>query len=110
MELSARFDDIQSMGVTVVVLTYDSKETLSRFVEKYSIAYTMLSDPDSRVIRQFGIFNETMEAGTKYYGAAYPGVFLVDNKGLIKAKFAEENYRDRPLLDDILISVVKLAP
>ena len=97
------------MGISVVVLTYDSKKTLTQFVMKYSITYPMLSDPESRVIKQFGILNSTMDVGSKYHGVPYPGVFLVDDKGIIREKFAEENYRDRPLLEDVMSSAAALV-
>ncbi|MFT7220790.1 MAG: hypothetical protein ACI8Z1_002410, partial [Candidatus Azotimanducaceae bacterium] len=44
-----------------------------------------------------------------YFGVPYPGVFLVNGEGKIVAKFAEEDYRERPLLDDLLTAVEKLA-
>lgn len=106
--MSERYSEFRQAEIGVVVLTYDSRETLTRFVEKYSIPYTMLSDPDSIVIRRYGIFNDELEVGSKYHGVPYPGVFLADEDGVIRAKFAEENYRDRPLLDDMLEAISTL--
>ena len=93
------------MGVSIVVLTYDSKATLAKFIQKYNVSYTMLSDKDLTVIRQFGLLNTSYEPGTKYYGVPYPGIFFIDHQGVIRAKFAEENYRDRPLIDDLINAV-----
>ena len=65
----------------------------------------MLSDEGSLVIRQFGLINPSYEQDTKYYGVPYPGIFFIDNLGVIRAKFAEESYRDRPLIDDLINAV-----
>ena len=46
---------------------------------------------------------------TRHYGVPYPGIFLVDAKGVIKAKFAGESYRDRPLFEDLLVAVDELT-
>ena len=68
----------------------------------------MLSDSESVVIRQFGLLNETIDPDSRYHGVPYPGIFLLDAEGVIRAKYAEENYRDRPLLDDILSDIREL--
>jgi peroxiredoxin len=87
---------------------YDSPATLSRFSEKYEISYPVLSDPESSAIIQLGLLNPTYDPSTKYYGAPYPGVFLIDSEGIIIGKFAEESYRDRPLMEDLIRAVNEL--
>ena len=65
----------------------------------------MLSDEGSEVIQSLGLLNEEMPKDTKYFGVPYPGVFLLDTDGRILAKFAEQDYRNRPLLKDIIETV-----
>ncbi len=87
---------------------YDSPATLARFSEKYEIGYPVLSDPESSAIIQLGLLNPTYDPSTKYYGVPYPGVFLIDSQGIIIKKFAEENYRDRPMMEDMIRAVNEL--
>lgn len=87
---------------------YDSPAILARFSEKYEIRYPVLSDPESSAIIQLGLLNPTYDPSTKYYGVPYPGVFLIDSQGIIIKKFAEEHYRDRPMMEDLIRAVNEL--
>ena len=79
-------------GVRVYALSYDEQEPLADFAEAYNITYTLLSDPDSEVIRQFGILNTIIpENDHPWFGIPYPGTYLLDSKGIITHKFFENN-------------------
>jgi hypothetical protein len=62
----------------------------------------LLSDPESSIIRAFGILNETVKPGTVGYGIPYPGVYILDRQGKIVAKYFEDDYKDRVATADIL--------
>src|ERR1700756_1042239 len=53
----------------------------------------MLGDPDSKIIRAYGVLNP--EATGMQKGFARPGYFFVDSKGIIREKFFEARYRER---------------
>jgi len=91
-----------------VALLYDPYTKLEKFRRKYNIPYSLLSDKDSNVIKQFGLLNTTYDTSTRYYGVPYPGVFLIDSEGYIVAKFAEQNYQNRPRIEDLIIAVDEL--
>jgi len=83
------FDDA---GIRVYALSYDEQEPLIDFAEAYNITYTLLSDPKSEVIRQFGILNTIIaEDDHPWFGIPYPGTFLLDSTGTITHKFFENN-------------------
>jgi peroxiredoxin len=46
--------------------------------------------------------------GSKAYGVARPMIFVVDRQLRITHKFAEESYRARPDLDQVLAALRKL--
>ena len=81
--------------MNVASLSYDRPAVLRNFAERKKITYTMLSDPESKVIRAFGILNETVPAGTPFHGVPYPGMYVIDARGIVKAKFFEDDFRDR---------------
>ena len=56
----------------------------------------MLYDEDSAHIKAMGILNMQYEPGNRAYGIPYPGIFVLDNNAIIRAKLAEEDYRIRP--------------
>jgi hypothetical protein len=65
----------------------------------------MLADPDSKIIKAYGVFNP--EATGMQKGFARPGYFFIDTNGIIREKFFEAKYRER-LTGNSIIS--KLFP
>ena len=110
MELQEYVSEIESSGVAVTAVLYDSPADLARFTGKHKITFPILSDEGSEAITALGLLNTEMPEGTKYYGVPYPGVFLLDSDNQIVAKYAEKDYRARPLFTDILEGVKSLAP
>ena len=84
--------ELDAAGVAVFALSYDEVDALADFREAYGITYPLLSDPDSEVIRQFGILNTLIsEDDHPWYGIPFPGSFIVNAEGLITNKFFEHN-------------------
>jgi len=75
---------------------------LKNFADRQHITYPLLSDTDSKIIRAFGILNETVKPGTPAFGIPYPGVYVVDVQGEVVAKYFEDDYADRVSTADIL--------
>jgi peroxiredoxin len=97
---------IESAGIKVVGISYDSVEVLKRFADKQKITFPLLSDPESKTIIDYSIKNKEM-VGKKFgnvnlEGVPYPGTFLVDRNGVIRAKLFLEGYRARHTVDDLL--------
>jgi hypothetical protein len=79
----------------VCAISYDSQFILQDFARRGRITYPLLSDWNSAVIRKFGILNTTIQPEEPGYGVPFPGTYLVDEKGIIVAKYFEEDFRDR---------------
>jgi hypothetical protein len=93
------FEDV---GIKVYGISYDSQEQLLAFGEQYDVAYDLLSDVDSAVIREFGILNTLISpddpeqgAGRSFYGLPYPGVYVTDEHGVVTEKFFHRHYATR---------------
>ena len=79
-------------GVAVYALSYDEADALRDFRDAHGITYTLLSDPDSEVIRSFGILNTLIDPDDHpWYGIPYPGTYVVNAEGAITHKFFENN-------------------
>ena len=78
-------------------------EILRNFAGRKHITFPLLSDPESKIIRAFGILNETVQPGTPQFGIPYPGTFLVDAKGTVVSKYFENDFRERISASDILV-------
>jgi len=105
VQLTEISNQIEAIGINVVALTFDSVETLKTVQEDQDIQFPLLHDEEVTHVNAFGIRNLDYEPGHRIHGIPYPGIFLIDSNGVIKAKFAEERYQDRPPFDDILEAV-----
>jgi hypothetical protein len=106
VQLEQRRADFARQGYNVATITYDSTAILKAFSERVGIGYPMLSDPDSRIIREFGILNESVPKGTPYYGVPYPGTYILDARGVVLRKFFESDYKERYTAGSMLFRTV----
>ena len=97
---------IEDSGVKIVGISYDSVEVLKGFADKEKITFPLLSDPDSRAIIAYSIRNKEM-AGKKFKnadldGIPYPGTFLIDADGMIRAKLFVEGFKARHSVEELI--------
>jgi len=84
--------DFDAAGIAVYALSYDEADALKDFGEAHDITYTLLSDPDSDVIRSFGILNTLIDPSDHpWFGIPYPGSYVVNPAGTITQKFFDNN-------------------
>jgi peroxiredoxin len=89
-------DQIRALGFNVATLTYDPVATLKAVEEDQGVTFPLLHDEAVRHVQAYGILNTEYEPGHFAYGIPQPGIMVMDPKGTILLKFAEENYRERP--------------
>ncbi|MBX7197829.1 MAG: peroxiredoxin family protein [Rhodospirillaceae bacterium] len=109
MDLNAGLADIEKRGFKMAALSYDSPEILAKFTEKREIKFTLLSDPRSEVIDRYGLRDPQYAGKPKFDGVPRPIIFILDPKGVIKAKLYEESYKDRPPVDQVLAKIDEVA-
>ncbi|CAN5557990.1 hypothetical protein BH09PLA1_BH09PLA1_17190 [soil metagenome] len=91
---------IQDAGITVIAISYDSVEVLAKFAGKRQITFPLLSDAGSKTIRAYGILNPDGKGMAE--GIPYPGTFLIDKQGVIRAKIFVDGYRERHSTDELI--------
>jgi len=94
----------------VAAVSYDSVAILHNFAERRGIHFPLLSDPDSKVIRELGILNETLPKDTPFFGVPYPGSFVLNAQAVITAKYFEDDYRERYTSADVLMRQFGVIP
>jgi AhpC/TSA family/Disulphide bond corrector protein DsbC len=102
VELEQNREKIRKQGLGLAAVSYDSVAVLKSFADRKHIGFPLLSDADSRVIREYGILNETVKQGTMQYGIPFPGTYVLDLKGVVVSKYFEDDYRERVTASDIL--------
>ena len=97
---------IEAADVQVVGVSYDSADVLQKFAKDRKIRYPLLSDPESRMIRAYGVLNE--KAGGRAKGVPHPGTFVIARDGKIHAILPGTVRQRHPVAD--LIKSVKEQP
>lgn len=90
--------------MALFAISYDSVEILRGFAEKHGITFPLLADQGSHVIRRLGLVNERVQDDHAHYGIKpdprhvdlpYPGVFVLNERGIVAEKRFHESYRVR---------------
>lgn len=91
---SERYPQFMEKGAVVLGVSRDIVASHKKFEEKYGLAFTLLSDPERKVIEAYDVWKEK-----KNYGKVSMGVirttYLIDENGIIirandKVKAAED--------------------
>jgi peroxiredoxin Q/BCP len=79
--------DIKKTGTVVLGISADGAESHKKFVAKYKLPFTLLSDPDRQVMTKYGAYGEKMMYGKKTVGVIRSTV-LVGPDGKVRKHWA----------------------
>lgn len=68
--------DIQKQGAVVLGVSPDGEASHEKFIAKYRLPFTLLSDPDRKVMTKYGAFGEKMMYGKKTQGVIRSTVWI----------------------------------
>lgn len=72
----------KKLGIKVFGVSTDSTKSHAKFVDKYDLPFTLLSDEDKSLVKTYGVWGEK-----KFMGRTFMGIkrmsFLIDPKGKI---------------------------
>jgi thioredoxin-dependent peroxiredoxin len=84
--LRDNYESLLSMGFAIIGVSPDNATSHSKFKTKYNLPFSLIADPDSSIIKAYGVWGEK-----KMYGRSYMGVlrttFVIDEKGRIMKIF-----------------------
>jgi thioredoxin-dependent peroxiredoxin len=75
--------DFKKKGAEVLGVSPDSVKSHDKFVEKFKLPFTLLSDEDKKIVEAYGVWGEKTFMGRKYLGV-YRVTFLIGPDGRIK--------------------------
>lgn len=79
-------EELENHNVVVVGISRDSIAAHKKFIQKYSIPFILLSDPDGEVCRLYDVLKEK-----KMYGKTSIGIerstFIIDENGILRKIF-----------------------
>jgi peroxiredoxin Q/BCP len=77
------FGAFRKKGAVVLGVSTDSPKSHDKFVEKYRLPFTLVSDEDKKIVQAYGAWGEKSFLGRKYHGT-YRVTFLIGPDGKIK--------------------------
>ena len=87
----------------MAAVSYDTSAILQDFTARHNVAFPLLADPDSEIIRAYGVLNGKATGFSK--GMAVPGYFYIGPDGLIREKYFETDYTDLYTANNILLKI-----
>jgi peroxiredoxin Q/BCP len=67
---------IQKQGAVVLGVSPDGAASHEKFIAKYKLPFTLLSDPDKKMMEKYGAFGEKMMYGKKTQGVIRSTVWI----------------------------------
>ena len=81
------YSQYQQAGVVILGVSPDSSAKHTKFIAKYQLPFTLLSDVDHLVCELYGVWGCKKFMGREYDGV-FRTTFLIDSSGLILRVFA----------------------
>ena len=81
-------------GAVVIGVSRDSAASHSKFAEKYSLPFVLLSDPDLKAIQAYDVWKEKMNYGKPAMGVVRT-TYLIEDGVIVKA-FGKVKAADNP--------------
>ncbi len=94
VQLAERKDEFARLGIAVYAIAAAPAAALAPLQEKLGDGVTLLADPEGKAVDSFGMLEKN--------GLARAATFLLDREGRVGYRWLAENYRKRPLPEDVL--------
>jgi thioredoxin-dependent peroxiredoxin len=77
---------LKQAGFEVLGVSPDEEKKHKKFEAKYNLPFTLLADPEHKIIDKYGVWDEKQLYGRKYMGILRT-TFVLDEKGIIRKIF-----------------------
>jgi thioredoxin-dependent peroxiredoxin len=75
---------LQKLGAVVLGVSADGAASHQKFIEKYKLNFSLLSDPDRKVMTKYGAYGEKMMYGKKTVGVIRSTVVIGEDGKVLK--------------------------
>jgi peroxiredoxin Q/BCP len=77
---------LKKNGFAVIGISPDDEKKHRKFREKFSLPFTLIADPEHKIIDKYGVWGEKNLYGRNYMGL-HRSSFVIDKKGVINKIF-----------------------
>lgn len=78
------WSEIEATGAVVLGVSPDGADSHTRFIDKYQLPLTLLSDPDKKMMTKYDAYGEKMMYGKKIIGIIRSTVWVGPNGKVVK--------------------------
>jgi len=82
------FGLLKANGITVIGISPDEVKKHKKFETKYNLPFTLIADPEHKIIDKYKVWGEKQLYGRTYMGL-HRTTFLIDGKGIILKIFTK---------------------
>ena len=86
-------EDLKKAEIVTMGISTDSIESHKKFVQKYNLPFTLLSDEGAKVAKKYGVYGMKTFMGRKFMGVKRT-TFLIDGKGTIVKVMPKVDVKD----------------
>ena len=97
------WDRFEAEGVAVAAIVVDPEENNRAMVDKLLLPFPILSDPESRVIRDWGVLNPAE------HDVALPAIFGIRRDGIVSYRYVGVDYTDRPTDEEVFAGLKEVV-
>lgn len=96
------FQDFKKLKITVLGVSVDSPKSHAKFIEKYELPFTLLSDEEKQAVKEYGVWAKKKFMGREYMGTLRTS-FLIGLDGRIEKIY--ENVKPAEHAEEILVDI-----
>ena len=74
---------LKQKGFVVLGVSPDDEKSHQKFEKKFNLPFTLVADPDHKIIDKYGVWGQKQLYGRSYMGI-HRTTFVVDGKGIIR--------------------------
>lgn len=91
--LRDNFSALTESGFAVVGVSPDEDPSHKKFAAKFNLPFTLIADPEHKIIGKYGVWGEKQMYGKKYMGLLRT-TFVIDEAGLILKVFRKPKSKE----------------
>ena len=73
---------LNQQGFVVLGISTDGEKSHQKFIRKYELPFSLITDPDQEWVNAYGVWGEKQMFGRKYMGT-FRTTFIIDEQGMI---------------------------
>jgi thioredoxin-dependent peroxiredoxin len=81
-DLRDNYADLRKAGYEVLGISVDDEKSHQKFIGKYDLPFSLVSDTDMQVVEAYDVWKEKSMYGRKYMGTVRT-TFIIDENGII---------------------------